>query len=155
MCVAEGSYTLCLSVQKTKVKQLIQLSQTDLSIVLKNTEHILDHQVHESTRCIKVPGTLWLSCMPSVCGGECRTVTPLKTRLNVKKRFEGRVRECGDWIPDVVQSIGIEAAAGVMPAICWGCFATCIHGYYIVHHPRRHHVNKKDVVVLCYHCDAS
>lgn len=41
--------------------------------------------------------------------------TPLKSRLNVKKHIEGRVKNYGlRWLPDVVQSIGIEAAAGAL-----------------------------------------
>lgn len=41
--------------------------------------------------------------------------TPLKSRLNVKKHIEGRVKDYGlRWLPNVVQSIGIEAAAGAL-----------------------------------------
>ncbi len=40
---------------------------------------------------------------------------PLKARLNFKKRIEARIERYGQQLlPDVAQSIGVEAAAGAI-----------------------------------------
>ncbi len=42
---------------------------------------------------------------------------PLRSRFNVKRRIEARIERCGAaWLPDVAQSIGVEAAAGAASA---------------------------------------